>query len=121
MQRNLEILDIPVYMSLGCSLNEQSQPQKVLVSVTIDYSHHSKSESTDRLEDALCYATIAEQVEAVCLKKPYHLIEHATAQIFNHLKEFYPQTRLKVRFLKVSPPHRLLHGGTVYTIEDEAT
>jgi dihydroneopterin aldolase len=118
MRRNLEILDIPVYMSLGCSPNEQSQPQKVLVSVTLDYSLHLKSETSDNLEDALCYATIAERVEAVCLEKSYHLIEHACAQIFKQLKDFYPETKLKVRFLKVTPPHRLLHGGTVYTLED---
>lgn len=121
MKHFLEILDIPVYMSLGCSLSEQAQPQKVLISISFDYKNHLQAETSDNLKDAICYATVAETVERICHEKAYHLIEHASHQVFSKLKEQYPNTSIKLTFHKVQPPHRLLTSGTVYTIEDVST
>ena len=119
MNHTLQILDIPIHMSLGCSLEEQSQQQKVLVSVTFNYKNHTEAEKSDQLKDAICYATVAEYIESICQEKSYHLIEHASYQIYTKLKERYPNTPLKLKFHKVNPPHKLLVGGTVYTIGDE--
>ncbi len=120
MKHQLEILDIPVYMSLGCSISEQAQPQKVLISVIFDNKNHLLAETSDSLKDAMCYATIAESIESICHEKSYHLIEHASHQIFSRLKEQYPNTAIKLKFHKVQPPHRLLTSGTVYVIEDSS-
>ena len=119
MQRNLEILDIPVFMSLGCSASEQAQPQKVLISLKLNYEAYKTSETSDNIEDALCYASLAEMVEKICHEKSYHLIEHSCKQVYLRLKERYPNILFSVRFHKVAPPHRLLQGGTVYTLQDE--
>jgi dihydroneopterin aldolase len=118
MQRVLEVLDIPIYMSLGCSVQEQSQPQKVLVSLKFCCENYTTAEASDNIKDAICYVSTSELVEKICTDKSYHLIEHAGHQIFTILKERYPSCKVQVRFHKVQPPHRLLQGGTVYTVGD---
>lgn len=119
MKRHLKINQIPIFMSLGCSTSEQAQKQKVLVSLTMNFQNYAQAETSDQLEHSICYASIAEKIEAVCLEKSYHLIEHACFSIYTSLKRLYPNSKIKLEFHKVSPPHHLLENGTTYSIEDE--
>ena len=118
-QRKLELKAYLIDVYLGASEHERKSLQKVSVSLEFFLSHGFKAESTDQLEDALCYKKILEEVDRVVKHKKFSLIEKIASEISQCLKPFLPvQSEFIVHVKKIKPPLANLTGGVTYQLKD---
>lgn len=115
----LEIPSIPVYMALGCTKEEQANPQKVEISLSFFLPSNISVLKSDLLSESINYVEVAELVEKIAKEKPYHMIEHLGHQIYLNLKSHFQQP-LKVKVHKCQPPHPLLQNGCNFIYGDDS-
>lgn len=111
----MKIKEYEVWVSLGCSTEEQSYKQPVLFNIQFEFSSIQNCEKSDQLQDAVDYVTVTEILKKSAESKPYQLIEHmcfeATEKVFIFLKSKNLQGHLKVELLKLRPPVPNLNAG----------
>lgn len=113
---SLTIPQIPLDVSLGITSEERATLQKVLVSLDLRFINPPLGAQNDLLQDTLNYATLAEQIETICHKKSYQLIEHLAYEIYQALKQ--NGIEIRVQIFKIKPPHRLLENGALFSYGD---
>lgn len=119
----LSIQDYQVYVSLGCSADEQALLQPVLLTCEISFSEEQNFESSDQLEDAIDYVQVCETLKKSARSKPYHLIEHlgstALKEVIQYLKSSHSNLHgtVKLKSVKLRPPVENLLGGVSWTCQ----
>jgi dihydroneopterin aldolase len=120
-QHRLQLSALELRIRLGCSKEEQSLPQVVLVDIDLNFPKPPLACQSDDLQETVCYAKLATRIERVAMEKAYHLIEHLAWRIFESLREELSSHRglqLSLRVRKKNLPISLRTDGAIYTIED---
>jgi dihydroneopterin aldolase len=87
----ISIVDLEVSFCVGLTDEERAQPQRLLVTVDLDFDFASASLS-DRIERTINYQTLAERVLKFGQGRSWKLIEKLVANLADMiLSEFRPQ------------------------------
>ena len=87
----ISIIDLEVSYCVGLTDEERAQPQRLLVSVDLDFDFASASLS-DRIERTINYHTLADRVLKFGQGRSWKLIEKVVANLADMiLAEFRPQ------------------------------
>lgn len=117
----MHIKDYEVWVSLGCSTQEQALKQPVIFNIEIEFSSISKGELTDQLTDAIDYVQLTDILKTSAESKSYHLIERmcfeATEKIYDFLKKNHIAGNLKINLLKLRAPVPHLKSGVSWTCQ----
>ncbi len=119
LQSEMKIKNYEVWVSLGCSQEEQSLTQPVHFNIEISFAAKVLAEGTDRLEDSLDYVQLTNTVKEAAEKKSYSMVEHLGFSVAEALKNkmsaHYPGATLVVRTHKLRAPVKNLHGGVEWS------
>ncbi len=115
----LSILDLRIWVHLGCSDQEKFNPQLVSFNIELNFKTLPEGAINDRLEDTICYYKLVQNVKAFCQNKKFNLIEHLAIAVHKLVDESLNQHRLIVDFInvtahKISPPVPDIHGGVTF-------
>ena len=107
MRDRILIPGIPLRARVGCSEEERSEPQRILVDIELlcDVGPAARS---DCVGDAIDYVAVRDDAESVAGRRPYALIESLAEAIAFVLLEKYPAGEALVRVRKPSALAR--HG-----------
>lgn len=119
MQQVMKINHYEVWISLGCSTEEQSLPQPVRFDVTLHFDEKIKGCSSDQLSDTVDYVSLTNLIKKISLQKSYQLIEHlcflAHEAIIQELKSKNIKCDLTTNLKKVRPPVESLLNGVEFS------
>ncbi len=117
----MKINDYEVWVSLGCSQEEQSFKQPVLFNLEIEFHIPVRGETTDQLSDAIDYVAVTDLLKLSAESKSYQLIEsmcfEATEKISKYLKQHHVVGIFKLSVLKLRPPVPHLKSGVSWTCQ----
>ncbi len=118
---SIHIKDYEVWVSLGCSKEEQSMKQPVHFNIEIEFQMNVVGETTDQLSDAVNYVTVTDLLKKISQSKSYQLIEHmcfqATESVFKYLIQNNIKGHLKIQLLKLRAPVSHLKSGVSWTCQ----
>ena len=80
----ITIKDIIANTYIGILPFEKIKKQKVKIDIKI--STQDKACITDSLQDTICYDSIIQQIQEICLRKKFNLIEHLAYVILQEIK-----------------------------------
>lgn len=102
---------------LGYLSGERRKPQPVVFELKIRFRQAPRACRTDRLQDTVCYGKICERISQICAKRPYKLIEHLGAQVYEAVERMLPKgAALTLKLIKENPPVPGLTGGASFTL-----
>lgn len=111
----MKVCDYQVWVSLGCSKEEQQTRQPVLFNIEIHFANKVLGEKTDRLEDAIDYVQLTEIIQKTAQLKSYSLIENMCFEVMTalalSLKKKNVSGELQVDLLKIRAPIKNLKTG----------
>ncbi|MDZ5761339.1 dihydroneopterin aldolase [Lyticum sinuosum] len=81
----ISILDLRVLVYIGCTQEERSNPQMISINIDLSFDISLLGADTDRLEDTVCYASIAKIVRDFCETKSFNLIENLGKSIYEEI------------------------------------
>lgn len=108
----LEDLRIPV--RIGCLPEERSAPQIIIVNLHISFLETPKACTSDNIEDAICYADLAKQIQNYCDGKSFNLIEALGFQLYQFLKKYLSITTNISLSVTKNPPIPNLQNCTFH-------
>ena len=111
----LSICDFSVDVHLGCRLDEREKLQEVQFTVEIELPSPPLGETTDQLEDSLCYGEVCETLKNFVKGKKFHLIEKMAKDCLSLLEKKHPSTSIDLTVHKITPPIEGLKGGVKYS------
>ncbi|MBC7753220.1 MAG: dihydroneopterin aldolase [Moraxellaceae bacterium] len=115
----MKIKNFEVWVSLGCTTEEQSLAQPVRFNVDILFASKVLAEETDRLQDSLDYVELTGAIKAEAEKKSYNMVEHLGLSVATALKNKiglrYPGATMSVRTHKLRAPVKNLHDGVEWS------
>jgi len=119
----LSVLDLRIWVHLGCSDQEKFNPQLVSLNIELYFKSLPEGAKNDRLEDTVCYSDLVQNVKSFCQNRKFNLIEHLTTEIYRVVEDSLKQHRSLVSFIcvtghKISPPVPDIHGGVTFTYCD---
>ena len=121
MIAELEIQAYRSWVRLGCSVEERAFPQEVELSLGITFRELPGGMKSDRLEQTLCYAEICQDMDAVCRKGEYALVERLADELIERIRaRTGRQAGLDLRVHKLRPPIEGLRGGVVFRLREDA-
>lgn len=100
--------DLPIQTIVGVYPAEQVHPQKLLVSLALQYSSKDCVAflETDDLADAMDYQKAADFIILFCAEHQFGLLEHLCASLASELMSLFPQCcalRLKITKTQAVP------------------
>lgn len=108
---------LKTYVHLGVSEQERKNKQEVLFDVFLSFSKPVAACLSDRLEDTICYGTIANQLRSYIDDRSFHLIEKLAWDVYENIKRELPaHIELSLKVTKVNPPVTDLIGGASFSI-----
>lgn len=114
----LKIKDYQAWVHLGCSKEEQTFVQPVLLNISFSFFDKVEAETTDELSHSIDYVEIVKIVDQTCAAKPFNMIEHLaksiTENIAKSLQKHY-RGDLEVSVLKVRVPVKNIQSGVEWT------
>lgn len=117
----MTINDYEVWVSLGCSIEEQSYKQPVHFKVELEFHTPVRGEVTDQLADAIDYVALTDLLKTSAESKSYHLIESMCFDAIEKMATFLKQKKingiLKLSVLKLRPPVPHLNSGVSWTCQ----
>jgi dihydroneopterin aldolase len=118
--RSLRVEDLSVHVKLGCTPEERSIPQEVRITYEFRYETPLRGETTDDINDVVCYATASEALRAHCETDEFKLIERLGVECLNILYAVVAEQKALVALMihKVRPPVHGLLGGATYRCGD---
>ena len=123
MLQSLKINTYEVWVSLGCSKEEQSLTQPVHVDIVLVFKNQCAGAKTDSLSDSLDYVALTNTIKTVAEHKSYQLIEHLCFSIHEKLlldlKKNNFTGQLTTSAKKIRPPVKSLHGGVEFSCQSE--
>lgn len=114
----LKIKDYQAWVSLGCSKEEQSFVQPVLLNISFYFSTPVKAEASDTLSDSIDYVQLIQIVDQACNSKSFNMVEHLAGSIAYSLSENLKNNfkgDLEVSVLKVRVPVKNIQTGVEWT------
>lgn len=121
IKQAMKIQNYEVWVSLGCTKEEQKFTQPVNVSVFIDFIDNLNGCYSDLLTEAVDYVSVTQAIKQIALNKSYHLIEHLCheiiLQLIQDLKKQNIKCRLKVDMQKLRVPVENLKDGVIFSCE----
>ena len=119
LQATLEIDAVELWVRLGCAAPERAAPQEVRLGLTIRFAETPAGCCSDRLEDTVCYAELAEAAREHCAAREFRLIEHLAHELYALIRTRLPEAaRLALTVTKVRPPVAELRGGVSFRLEE---
>jgi dihydroneopterin aldolase len=118
---SLTLADLRLWVHLGVSAEEKTNPQAISVNIQIKFSAAPIGTQTDNLTETFCYFQMTEHIHAQLAKHPaFNLLEHLTGCIYasvyhDLLAANYHDAELEVRVNKLMPPILNLHGGVTFS------
>ncbi len=118
MHSILEIksLALPVY--IGWTEKERRKVQTIEFHVKIGFALAPECESTDHLENSVCYVKVCKRIKSLVAEKTFSLIEKLASDVFKDLKTLFPHTLIQICVHKLQPPISAVKGGVSYTCGD---
>lgn len=117
LPRRMTIRDYRLDALIGVTEAERSLKQPLSISLVVRFGAPPPGETSDRIEDVLCYGELCGVVSRIVNARPYQLIEHLAAEIHavvtGRLKR---DDSLSVSVTKMSPPIAGVVGGATYEI-----
>jgi dihydroneopterin aldolase len=98
MGTKIVLNDITVLANIGVTDAEQAQKQPLFITVSFEYDA-SQAQHSDRIEDAVDYASIRADIIALT-QSPVRLLEHLLHRIKTHITQQYPVTNVQVAIKK---------------------
>jgi len=87
----ISIVDLEVFYAVGLSEDERAKPQRLLLSIDLDYDFSSASVS-DRIERTINYQSVVDRLLKFGHGRSWKLIEKVVANVADMLMiEFRPQ------------------------------
>lgn len=118
-KQKLKISDYALWIHLGVSEQEQFKPQRVHLSIEIEYLEDLKSCTNDSIEDTTCYDTLTQSISDFLKTKKIKTIEYLAKVIYDFSKpQILQKNNLTIHILKVHPPMPNILGGTHFTYGD---
>ena len=119
----LSVLDLRIWVHLGCSDQEKFNPQLVSLNIELYFKSLPEGAANDGLEDTVCYSDLVLNVKSFCQNRKFNLVENLTREIYKVVEESLKQHRSLVSFIcvtghKISPPVPDIHGGVTFTYCD---
>jgi dihydroneopterin aldolase len=101
---------LEVFSLIGVYDWERQQPQRLLVDIQL-YADLSQAAQTDKVQDTLNYAQVAEYIRRFCHNNEYQLIEALASRLMDALLVEFPILQ-KIQ-LKLSKPDILANAKNV--------
>ena len=118
----LKIHRLELDVRLGCRAEERARPQKLELDATLRFAAPPTACRSDRLDDTVCYAELAEVAQALAASREYHLVEHLGHELYTAIRRrLSDDTQVELSVRKVAPPIAGLRGGVSFAIEEEPT
>lgn len=118
-QSEMKIKNFEVWVSLGCTKEEQSLTQPVLFNIEILFTSKVLAETTDQLQDSLDYVALTDTIKTAAEKKSYHMVEHlgfnVAEALKNKIRGQYEGSTLIVRAHKLRAPVKNLRDGVEWS------
>ena len=115
----MKIKNFEVWVSLGCTTEEQSLTQPVRFNIDILFASKVLAEESDRLQDSLDYVTLTNVIRSESEKKSYRMIEHlgwsVAVALKNEIGGQYLGGTITVRTQKLRAPVKNLHDGVEWS------
>ncbi len=87
MNSQLTLEKLNLLVKLGNSIEERSLPQWVSIQIKFNFSSLPTACINDQLNDTICYATLANELQQFCDKHCFKLIEALAYQLYQFLKQ----------------------------------
>jgi 7,8-dihydroneopterin aldolase/epimerase/oxygenase len=87
MNSQLILKKLNLLVKLGHSIEERSLPQWVSLQIKFDFSNLPAACINDQLNDTICYATLADELQQFCDDRSFKLIEALAYQLYQFLKK----------------------------------
>jgi FolB domain-containing protein len=117
MHCTLKLNQFALMVSLGCSPEERSTLQKVLVDVSLHFPKLPNGVLTDELSDTICYSSLAKGIRRFCENKSFKLLEYFTHQLFLYTKDTLLDIPITITVTKYPPTANLDH--CTFTLSDK--
>ncbi len=101
---------------IGVTEDERSDPQSILVDVTIE-TDLTTAASSDDLADTLDYDALVEEVATICEGSSFNLLERLAGEIGERISSNEAVERVTVEVAKKEPPVRQRVGKIAVRIE----
>ncbi len=116
----LSIKDLRLWVHLGCSPEERTNPQPISITLKLYFTKLPKGTITDVLTDTVCYFQITKLVEEIIAGRNFNLIEHLAHTIHEAVHKYlnsleHGDATLKVIVNKLSPPVPNVLGGVSFS------
>jgi dihydroneopterin aldolase len=118
--RALRVENLSLNVRLGCTIEERSRPQEVRITYEFRYRAPLRGETTDDIDDVVCYAAACEALRKHCETGEYKLIERLAVECLGILYRSIAGKKALVAIMihKVRPPVSGLLGGATYSCGD---
>ncbi len=113
----LRIERLELWVRLGCTVGERERPQRVAVSVSVDFAGEPRACQSDALEHTVCAAALAAALRGVADSDEFSLIEHLAWRLHAAAAQLLTAgTCLELELEKLAPPIPGLTGGVSFSI-----
>src|SRR5262249_31667442 len=99
----ITIVDLEVSYCVGVTDEERAQPQRLLITVDMNFDFASASVS-DRIEKTINYQTVADDLLKFGERRNWKLIERLASNIADHVLAEYKPQAIMVEIKKFSIP-----------------
>lgn len=114
----MTVRDLEIWVHLGCSAAERAVPQPVAVSVRIRFPRPPLACASDRLDDTVCYARLAEVLGERAGARAYSTVESLTFALVEAMRSLVPtELRLALEVTKLRVPVAGMRGGVTFRLE----
>lgn len=100
---NITIVDLEIFCSIGVTDEERAQPQRLLVSIDMEFDFNSAVMS-DRIEKTIDYFEVAQQVLQFGNGRSWKLLEKLTANIADFIMARFKPQEVTVEIKKFPIP-----------------
>jgi dihydroneopterin aldolase len=116
----LLISELVLSVRLGCYEHEKRRKRLVSIDIEIYFKEPPLGVGTDRLEDTVCYAELAEHLRKAVEDKSFDLIERLSKYLHECSCEFLVKAGIKAALVKVTshkvlPKALRINGGAFFT------
>jgi 7,8-dihydroneopterin aldolase/epimerase/oxygenase len=87
MHSQLILQKLNLLVKLGHSIEERSLPQWISLRIKFDFSNLPAACINDQLNDTICYANLADELQQFCENHSFKLIEALAYQLYQFLKK----------------------------------
>jgi len=117
IRSSLKIQELEFEVYLGCQREERKNAQAIRISLDIQFPQTPEACRTDKLDETICYAHLAELIEGFLDKREFQTIEFLAQEVYSRLKEetAFP---ISVSVWKLRPPLTQKNKGCVFSLSD---